>query len=155
MESVIVRPLREDDIPLIVEWMLRDALWQRYQMTETGITADFTGALERGDILLTADADLPARGFAWCLLNGMFGTHAYLKRIGVDPAFAGRGIGGLMLERVEAEVRALGRDSLFLLVSDFNDAAQRFYRRHGYEQIASFPGLALPGVAEVLFCKAL
>lgn len=155
MTEPVIRPMTAEDIPLIVEWMLGDALWQRYGMREETIRADFDSALARGDLLLAADVELPARGFAWCQLNGMFGGHAYLKRIGVDPSFAGRHIGGLLLDRVEAMVIETGRDRLFLLVSDFNEGAQRFYGRRGYQQIGEFPGLAVPGVTELLFSKAL
>ena len=151
----VIRSMTEEDIPHIAEWMARDAHWQRYGMREESIRTDFDDALARGDLLLVADAELPARGFAWCELNGMFGSQAYLKRIGVDPAFAGRNIGGLLLDRVEVKVSETGPDTLFLLVSDFNEGAQRFYWRRGYQQIGEFPGLAVPGVTELLFSKAL
>src|SRR5680860_1316128 len=109
-----------DDIPFIVEWMVTDTLWQRYAMQADKIAADFRDAFARGDLLLVADAGLPARGFAWCLLNGMFGTQAYLKRIGVDPACTGQHIGRRLLARIEELVSASNREVLFLLVSDFN-----------------------------------
>jgi ribosomal protein S18 acetylase RimI-like enzyme len=135
--------------------MLGDDLWQRYGMREESISADFDAALARGDLLLAADAEMPARGFAWCQLNGMFGSQAYLKRIGVDPAFAGRNIGGLLLDRVESVVRETGGEMLFLLVSDFNEGAQRFYGRRGYRQVGAIADLAVSGVTELLFSKAL
>jgi ribosomal protein S18 acetylase RimI-like enzyme len=144
-----------EDIPFIAGWMTGDALWQRYGIREETIRDDFDAALARSDLLLVADAELPARGFAWCQLNGMFGSQAYLKRIGVDPAFAGRDIGARLLDGVEMAVRETGRNALFLLVSDFNKGAQRFYERHGYRQVSAFPELALPGVTELLFSKAL
>ncbi|CAN5783217.1 hypothetical protein BH24CHL4_BH24CHL4_23300 [soil metagenome] len=153
MTEPIVRPMTSDDILVIVEWMLTDPLWQRYEMRAGEIQSEFRGALERGDLLLVADADVPARGFAWCLLNGMFGTQAYLKRIGVDQACTGQNIGGLLLARIEELVIASNQDVLFLLVSDFNVGAQRFYRRHGYQQNGEFPGLAIPGVTELLFSR--
>jgi ribosomal protein S18 acetylase RimI-like enzyme len=155
MTEPVIRPMSGEDIPLIAGWMTGDALWRRYGIREETIPADFREALERGDLLLIADADKPARGFAWCQLNGMFGNQAYLKRIGVDPALTGRNIGGLLLDRLEAVVRESGRNTLYLLVSDFNEGAQRFYRRRGYQQIGAFPDLAVPGVTELLFSKAL
>ena len=97
----------------------------------------------------------PARGFAWCLLDGMFGAFPYLKRIGVDPGCSGQGLGSLLLDRLERELLDRQRHDLFLLVSDFNLDAQRFYLRHGYQEIGRIPDLALPGIAEVLFRKQL
>ena len=155
MSETVIRAMTPDDIPLITEWMLADRLWQRYGLTADSIDASFHEATERNDILLVAGTDVPARGFAWCLLNGMFGTKAYLKRIGVDPAFTGQNIGGLLLTRVEELVRESHRDVLFLLVSDFNQEAQRFYLRRGYQQIGAFPRLIIPDATELLFSKVL
>ena len=143
------------DLPLIATWMAADDLWQRYRLTEEKIAADFAAALERDNLLLVVDAELPARAFAWCLLDGMFGAFPYLKRFGVDPAYAGKGLGRLLLNGLEAELLEQHRRDLFLLVSDFNHDAQRFYVRHGYEEIGRIPDLVLPGVAEVLFRKQL
>jgi ribosomal protein S18 acetylase RimI-like enzyme len=143
------------DIPIIVEWMAGDRLWQRYQLAPETIAADFERGLRRDDLIVVADAALPARGFAWCLLDGMFGAFPYLKRLGVDPAHAGQGLGGLLLNHLETEILARQRRDCFLLVSDFNTKAQRFYQRHGYEEIGRIPDLVLPDVAEVLFRKQL
>ncbi len=143
------------DIPLIAEWMANDDLWQRYRLSPATIATDFERGLERGDLILVADADLPARGFAWCLLDGMFGAFPYLKRFAVDPAAAGKGLGSFILENLEHKLVAQQRRELFLLVSDFNTGAQQFYQRHGYREIGRVPDLVLPGVSEVLFRKHL
>jgi ribosomal protein S18 acetylase RimI-like enzyme len=65
---------------------------------------------------------------------------------------ARRGLGAELLAEVEA--RAESRD-LLLLVSDFNEGAQRFYRRMGYQQIGAIPGYVLPDVSELIFRKVL
>lgn len=143
------------DFPIVAAWMMSDSLWQRYQLSEERIAADFARGLERGDVLLVADADTPARGFAWCLLDGMFGAFPYLKRIGVDPGSAGQGLGSLLMDQLEQELLDRQRHELFLLVSDFNLDAQRFYQRHGYQEIGRIPDLALSGIAEVLYRKQL
>ena len=44
-------------------------------------------------------------------------------------------------------------NALFLLVSDFNVDAQRFYQRHGYTQIGAIAGYVVPEVVELLFWK--
>ena len=61
-------------------------------------------------------------------------------------------MGAALLQEVEA--RATSSD-LFLLVSHFNEGAQRFYRRMGYEQIGAIPGYVLPDVTELIFRKVL
>ena len=153
--GAVLRLMVPADIPRIAEWMASDVLWQRYQLVPETIAADFARGLARGDLILVVDDKLPASGFAWCLLEGMFGAFPYLKRFGVDPAFAGQGLGGLLLDGIERELLIRQRRDLFLLVSDFNSDAQRFYQRHGYTEIGRIPDLVISGVSEVLFRKQL
>ncbi len=155
MTDVSVRPMIEEDIPFIAEWMLEIALWQRYGMTWEQIDGELHAAMHQGDLLLVADADEPAAGMAWCMMSGMFGSQPYLKRLGVNPAFSGRKIGQLLLQRVEREACDLGKRTLFLLVSDFNLDAQRFYRSHGYQPLGVLPGFAIESVSELIFRKDL
>lgn len=155
VDRPVLRPMTLDDIPVIAGWMVTGELWQRYGQTVETIAADFALGIERGDLLVVVDRELPARGFAWCLPAGMFGAFPYLKRIGVDPALTGSGLGGLLLSEIERLLSDAGRNELFLLVSDFNSDAQRLYRRNGYAEIGWIPDLAVPGITEVLFRKRL
>ena len=140
--------MRAEDIPSISQWMAEMPLWQRYGVTPAGASAQFTAGLEHGDLLLVADDC----GFAWCVPGGAFGRSDYLRLIGVRADCAARGLGAALLGEVEA--RATSRD-LLLLVSDFNEGAQRFYKRMGYEQIGTIPGYVLPDVTELIFRKLL
>ncbi|HVU12606.1 MAG TPA: GNAT family N-acetyltransferase [Phototrophicaceae bacterium] len=141
-----------DDVPAISRWMVEMPLWKRYGVTEASASAQFNDALKRGDLLLVADADAAACGFAWCLRGGAFGRSDYLRLIGVRPDCAGQGIGAALLTEVEQQAHS--RD-LFLLVSDFNEGAQRFYRRMGYEQLGAIPGYVVADVTELIFRKRL
>lgn len=147
--------MTKGDIRIISAWMESDPHWQRYAMTRESIERELGWALERHDLLLVADIERPARGFAWCCLNGMFGSHAYLKRIGVDPEVTGHQIGSQLLAEIEQFLQEANRKMLYLLVSDFNERARRFYERSGYHKIGEFPDLALPGVTELLYSKDL
>ena len=140
-----------DDIPVIAQWMVAMPLWQRYGVTESSARSQFTEALQRGDLLLVG-GEATACGFAWVMHGGAFGRSDYLRLIGVRADCAGQGIGAALLTEVEA--RARSRD-LILLVSDFNEGAQRFYRRMGYDQIGAIPGYVLPDVTELIFRKQL
>lgn len=144
-----IRLMLPEDIPAISKWMAEMPLWRRYGVTEASASANFAGALRRGDLVLVADDGC---GFAWVLRGGAFGRSDYLRLIGVRADCAGRGIGAALLG--EAEARAESRD-LILLVSDFNDGAQRFYQRMGYEQIGAIPGYVLADVTEFIFRKRL
>lgn len=155
MENLTIRRMMPEDIPIIAAWMITVPLWQRYGLTLHRAQAQFETALHHGDVLQVADLpDDPACGFAWGILNGAFGRSAYLRLIGVRPGSSGRNIGSELLENMEQVVSAVS-DSLFLLVSDFNHDAQRFYFRHGYQQIGSIPGYVLPDVSELVLWKPL
>ena len=150
-----VRPMTVDDIPILARWVAQVPLWQRYQLSAEKAHRQFEAALQQQDILLVADREEETRacGFAWVMPQGGFG-HAYLRLIGVQPAYAGKGVGAALLAAAEARA-AEHSPSMFLLVSDFNAGAQRFYRQHGYQQVGVVPAFVLPDVAEHIFYKPL
>lgn len=151
---MIVRPIGSADIAELAQWMVEVPLWQRYGLTVIGITRQFEGAIANQGHLYVAESDAVCCGFAWMLPLGGFGRSPYLKQIGVHPAFTGKQIGAALLDHVEQQARHYGKH-LFLLVSDFNLDAQRFYKRQGYQQIGAIPAYVLPDVAELIFYKTL
>lgn len=155
MNAINLRRLTPDDIPLLADWMVTVPLWQRYNLRVDQAAAQFETALRRGDILQVADLpEAPACGFAWGMIGGAFGRSVYLRLIGVRPDLAGHGVGAALLDNLEQIAAGVSSD-LFLLVSDFNSDAQRFYRRQGYEHIGSIPAYVLPDVNELIFWKRL
>jgi len=76
----------------------------------------------------------------------------YLELFGVADWARGEGVGGLLLEHVESVVFARAKN-LFICVSDFNEPARRFYRKHGYHEIGFIPNLLINGASEILIRK--
>lgn len=153
--QAVIRPLQAADIPVVAAWIAQTPLWQRYGITAATAHANLARGLARDDLLLVADTpDAAACGLAWCLHDGMFGRSPYLKQLGVQPGITGFGVGTALLDAAEAACRAAA-DALFLLVSDFNHAAQHFYQRQGYRQIGALDAYVLPDVAELLYWKRL
>ncbi len=152
-----IRPLQVDDIPVLAGWIAATPLWQRYGITVAEARTNLQRGQAQGDVMLVADTHVPgghACGLAWCLRRGMFGRSPYLKLLGIKAAFSGHGIGGALLDAAETALREDG-GAMFLLVSDFNSAAQRFYQRQGYRQIGALDAYILPDVAELLYWKRL
>lgn len=56
-----------------------------------------------------------------------------VRNIYVRPSARGRGVGTALLAAAEAHLAELGADRVSLEVMATNDAARRFYDRHGYE----------------------
>lgn len=67
-------------------------------------------------------------------------TRAYLYGFRVKPAYRGSGVGTQLLNRVEQDLQKRCFHSVTLNVSRQNLAAQRFYRRNGYQIVATEAG---------------
>lgn len=178
--GVIVRAAQPADLDAIVELaaaVVTLPLLQRYGASAAGLQRELQRLADPGhgpsgsprafplESLLLAHAAQPAAGAdgktaadLWGLarfyVSGQFGNGGYLRLIALRPGCEGRGIGTLLLRAVEDAVRAHS-SSLFLLTSDFNHGAQRFYAREGYAPVGALPDFARAGITEQIFWKRL
>lgn len=150
--ALTVRPFRPDDIDLCAAVMADNSLWQRYGVTVEAARRTFAAGLERGAALFVVESDGEPGGFLWLEPVGAFARSGYIRLIGVSPTKQGRGLGRELMDHAERVLFATS-DDVFLLVSDFNLAAQRFYQRRGYAQVGALPDYVLPGVTELIYCK--
>ncbi len=155
MAELIVRPMNEADIPIIAAWMPALPLWRRYGVTVESATRLFERSMQQ-DILLTADlpGEAVACGLLRCIRRGAFNLSPYVSALGVQAEYQNRRIGAALLRQVEQEVADSSAD-VFLLTSEFNQDAQRFYRRQGYTQVGAIADYIMPGVTELIFRKRL
>jgi ribosomal protein S18 acetylase RimI-like enzyme len=91
-------------------------------------------------------------GFILLAPHGFAGS-PYVACIGVGPEARGESVGSQLM--AFAEQRYRNRGHLFLLVSSFNERAQQFYRRHGYEFTGELKDFLVPGHSEFIFHKRL
>ena len=150
----LIRPMIVADMPILAAWMIEAPLWKRYNLTIEKAIASFESGLSRADWLIVAEFDGEVCGFAWAIPKGAFGRSPYLRLIGVHPDKSGLGIGAKLLADIERMAATVSTD-LFLLVSDFNEGARRFYKRQGYEQVGAIPAYVVPDVTELIFRKRL
>lgn len=151
---MIVRDARRDELPDLARRCADQELLRRYGTTAEKLGGFLTRAVDRGDPLLVADEDGTAVGFAWFHTSGTFESGGYLRLIALAPGREGRGLGAALVDEMERRV-AQKSPHLFLLVSDFNTAARRFYAHRGYKEVGSLPGFVLPDVAEIICWKRL
>jgi len=78
----------------------------------------------------------------------------YLQFLAILPSFQRRGIGVSILNWMEKEAGPSSRN-LWVLATDFNEAALAFYENSGFTQVAPLPDLALDGCSEILLRKIL
>jgi ribosomal-protein-alanine N-acetyltransferase len=98
-----------------------------------------------------AMVDHAVAGFVVLVMQGTL--VGYLQTICVAPDRRGSGIGRALMEHAEAMVFAR-HPNLFLTVSDFNEPAQRFYERLGYERVGALRDYLVAGRSEILMRKS-
>ncbi len=155
MEKIIIRPMCPDDIEACATMIASTMPWQRYGITTKIATARLEAAL-RGDttVLVAEDGGGIALGFVWLVRRGAFDLSGYIRWIVVAASLRSSGVGRQLLAAAEESIRQTSRD-IFLLCSDFNVEAQRFYERHGYSRVGVLSDYVLPGVAELIYRKRL
>lgn len=149
MADFSIRPARPEDLPACAALIAGTPLWRRYGYGALRCAADLAAALEFGDALFCAEAQGRPVGIAWILPRGGFGRAPYLKLLAIAEGHRGAGLGASLLRAAEA----VGHGALLLLVSDFNEAAHRFYLREGYVEVGALPDFALAGVTERILQK--
>ena len=152
--TVRIRTFVPEDAVACGDIVAATPLWQRYKLSAAVAAEQLTQGHGRGEAVLVIESDGAVAGFAWILPVGAFGLSPYLRRIAVAPGLRGQQLGARLMDAVEEHAARLSAD-LFLLVSDFNEDAQRFYLRRGFLEIGRIPEFATPGVAEVLLRKRL
>jgi ribosomal protein S18 acetylase RimI-like enzyme len=149
--AVVVRPFHANDAQACGAIVGATPLWQRAGLDAERAATMLAAAAERGETVLVLD-DGAVAGFAWIDARGAFGRSAYLRLIAVEPSRRSAGLGARLMDAFETV--ALAEDgNAFLMVTDSNTAAQRFYRRRGYAEIGRVPGYVQPDVVELVFWK--
>ena len=154
MEAIVVQPMDSQEMAACVEILLENPLWGRYGMTGESAGQMLQAALAAGASILTARQGGQTVGFVWYIANGAWGRSGYIRLIGVAPQFQGMGIGERLMAETEARMGESVND-VFLLVSDFNTGAARFYQRLGYVQVGAIPDYVVNGITELIFHKRL
>ncbi|CDI01907.1 putative GCN5-related N-acetyltransferase [Candidatus Competibacter denitrificans Run_A_D11] len=78
----------------------------------------------------------------------------YLELIGLFPAVQRQGLGTAIMTWFE-NVAQPAATNLWVLVSSFNEPAQRFYRRYGFTEIGRIDALVYPHSTELLLRKVV
>ncbi|MFN8544549.1 MAG: GNAT family N-acetyltransferase [Candidatus Binatia bacterium] len=152
---MIVRPLGAADIPALSAAVAALPLMRRYGRTAAALARDWERAAARGEMLFAAVAGEDAVGIAWGLTGGTLGLGGYLRLLAVRESAHRCGAGRALLSAYETAVVAAGSTHAFLLVSEFNVEAQRFYEHAGYRRVGALPALVQPDLTEVLYWKPI
>ena len=149
MTDPIVRPMKAEDRAAVMELLADSDPWNRLGYKAHDWDRYFT-PLPQGRDSYVVDQNGKAAGIAVVRQKFLLGD--YLELLGVADWVRGKGLGGRLLAHVEASVFAREKN-LFACVSDFNDQARHFYKKHGYQEIGPMPNFLIPGSAEILLRK--
>ncbi len=144
-----IRRMIKSDVDEVARIVAETGLWQRYGLDFEKARSRFFKGLENGAEIFVAELNGEIAGFLWFVQNGAFDRSGYVELIGVKKKFRNRGIGRRLMEF--AETRNV--DSIFLLVSDFNTEAQKFYRGLGYIKVGEIKDYVVQGITEFIFYK--
>jgi ribosomal protein S18 acetylase RimI-like enzyme len=125
--------------------------WARYGMN----LDDALGVLESaasGSCLLQATDQGRLTGWIWYEPTGTFFHSGYVRILAVRQDRLGTGVGSSLLEAAEMDLFTQTAN-VFLLVSEWNTRARKFYQRHGYAEVGSLHSYVHPGVAELICWK--
>ena len=150
---VRVRPASRRDIQRSARTFADLPLFTAYGLGSEQLEERWLSGRGQGDGLLVALSDDELVGVCWFLPSGTFATGAYLRTLAVVPAAQSQGIGARLLEEFE-RATAGAPGGWFLLASDDNEGAHRFYQRHGYREVGRIPDFAKKGLSERIFFKA-
>jgi ribosomal protein S18 acetylase RimI-like enzyme len=153
--SVTIRPMREADVADCASIVLAIPLWGPYGVTDTeAARAPFGDVLAGTYLGLVAEDAGRVVGYIVYAIRGTFVHSGYVRSVAVAPDVQRRGVGGRLMDVVEAEILAHG-PNVFLLVAAWNTDAQRFYERRGYRRIGELTDYVRRGITEVVYRKTL
>jgi ribosomal protein S18 acetylase RimI-like enzyme len=157
-----IRRLRVEDVEACARIVAGDPLWRRYRVglpqARRTIRQALAAARRRGRVARDAGEFAVAGsggqvvGFIWFRLDGTFHHSGYVRWIGVAPEAQGRGVGRRLMQYAEDRIFKAG-PNVFLMVSDFNKQAQRFYEALGYRLVGKVPDYIVPGIGEHVYRK--
>ena len=139
---VSVEPAANDSLDRLVElWVGLAAEQRNYEShllaaeNATEVREVLARNIVAEELLVARDGDDVVGFVTFNVESGTYAqdaTRGVVSNIYVEPARRDAGVGTKLLEAAEAELRERSVDAFALGVLADNDAARRFYRRHGY-----------------------
>jgi ribosomal protein S18 acetylase RimI-like enzyme len=148
----MIREGSRQDVRRCAEIIADSLLWRTYNRTIDDAAVSIESTFIPGSTLLVYEENGRINGFIILYERGVFCEYGYIRLIGVDSGYRGKGIGAALLTAAEERLFPIN-PLVFLTVTEFNTGAQRFYSRMGYEKIGEIPDYKHPGIAEYLLMK--
>lgn len=154
-----IRPISPADTPALVEMARGTEAFKPIEIDALQEVLDDYHAQNAADghRAVAIEIDGIVAGFAYFAESAMTDRTWSLWWIVVDAGLQARGIGGALLEYVEAAVQAVRGRQLLIETSSLPkyELTRRFYSKYGYSQTAVLADFYAEGDDLVYFCKRL
>ena len=144
-----IRDMTPNDRLVVVQLLAESDPWKTLGYTKEDWDRIFCPIPQDRDSYVI---ELDGRVAGIAIVKQKFLLGDYLELLGVAAWARGKGVGRRLLEHIEPLVFKRTKN-LFACVSDFNEQARTFYKRHGYQEIGPMPNFLIPGSAELLLRK--
>jgi ribosomal protein S18 acetylase RimI-like enzyme len=134
------------------EALLDSEIGAAYFSPEEHALAFLRDGLTKEEVYVALDTNGDCLGYIWFSLDGTFARFPYVRNIAIKKEYRGKGIGKQLLSFFE-EKGFNATTAVFLLVSNFNTEAQKFYREMGYQEVGRIPDLVRQGITEHIMMK--
>jgi [ribosomal protein S18]-alanine N-acetyltransferase len=149
MTTSVIRPMTSDDRAAVIHLLGESNPWKMLGYGKDDWNRIFCPTPQERDCYV---AELDGRVAGVAIVKQKFLLGDYLELLGVAEWARRTGLGTQLLGHVERLVFDRTKN-LFACVSDFNESARAFYKKHGYQEIGPMPNFLIPGSAEVLLRK--
>jgi len=127
-------------------------LWGAYFKNNPTHEAALKKMISKKQVYVATNKNDKCIGFMGVINNGCFHKFTYLATLAVKKNYRKKGIGEALVSKFET-IGFKRADRVFILVSDFNKIAQKFYRKLGYKKVGNIPDLFKTGISENLLVK--
>ena len=149
--KILIKKAKIKNAADCLECIKHSLLWDAYYKKSSALDL-IIEAIKRKEIYVALNKNDNCIGFMGIVPKGAFGEFPYLSILAVKKRYRNKNIGKLLLEKFETLAFKEG-NCAFVLCSDFNKAAQRFYASHNYIKCGKIPSLFKPGISEYLLLK--
>jgi GNAT superfamily N-acetyltransferase len=126
--------------------------WASYGYPAASISS-YLAAEAPGDVRFLLQVDGAVAGAVG--LQPIWLRGPYIRFLGILPTFQRHGVGSAIVAWIEEQARTQQQRNLWVVASQINTDALRFYERHGFAQVAIFDALAYDDRNEILLRKRL
>lgn len=151
MTDPVIRDMDPDDRNAVVHLLGESDPWSTLGYTKDDWNCIFCPTPQGRDCYV---ALLEGAVAGVAIVKKKFLLGDYLELLGVAVWARQKGIGGHLLQHIE-ELVFKRTKNLFVCVSDFNELARVFYKKHGYQEIGPMPNFLIPGSSEILLRKTI